>query len=234
MDRGSAVRRDFCLEAEGNVEKPESGYRKPERGTSDSFSAVHALAARRARVSQLDRGNPSRRGGLKPPSLVNGPAPAGPLVVCYFRNRAATRFSAPPATINSWAAGLSGGKGNDFPSMVRMDLPLSMVISGPTVVGVRSGDGRTQTKGEVVESLKARKQSAAPPAKFVTEAVEARREGDAVILTGRLVQQSERDGEAMTMRFSSVTPTLTCSEMDAGRSSLHTSRGFSAHASEPS
>ena len=38
------------------------------------------------------------------------------------RSRLATRFSVPPATINSWAAGLSGGKTNDFPSMVRMDL----------------------------------------------------------------------------------------------------------------
>src|SRR5204863_3609423 len=43
--------------------------------------------------------------------------------VCFPRSRLATRFSAPPATINSWAAGLSGGKANDSPSMVRIDLP---------------------------------------------------------------------------------------------------------------
>src|SRR4029077_2499937 len=40
----------------------------------------------------------------------------------FARRRDATRFSAPPVTINSCAAGLSGGKGNDFPSMVRIDL----------------------------------------------------------------------------------------------------------------
>ncbi len=43
--------------------------------------------------------------------------------ILFRAEPAATRFSAPPATINSWAAGLSGGKANDFPSMVRMDLP---------------------------------------------------------------------------------------------------------------
>jgi uncharacterized protein (TIGR02246 family) len=64
------------------------------------------------------------------------------------------------------------------------------------------GDGRTQTKTEVLESLKAREKSASPASKFVTEAVEARREGAAVILTGRLVQKSERGGQAMTMQFS--------------------------------
>ena len=40
----------------------------------------------------------------------------------FARRRDATSFSAPPTTINSWAAGLSGGKGNDFPSTVRIDL----------------------------------------------------------------------------------------------------------------
>src|SRR5437763_15949072 len=53
------------------------------------------------------------------------------------RSRAATRFSAPPATINSWAAGLSGGKANDFPSNVSTDFPKSMLISDATVVGAR-------------------------------------------------------------------------------------------------
>ena len=40
----------------------------------------------------------------------------------FARRREATKFSAPPATINSCAAGLSGGNGNDFPSTVRTDL----------------------------------------------------------------------------------------------------------------
>src|SRR6266852_3721273 len=41
----------------------------------------------------------------------------------FARSREATRFSAPPATINSCAAGLSAGKANDFPSMLSRDLP---------------------------------------------------------------------------------------------------------------
>src|ERR1700704_5841535 len=40
----------------------------------------------------------------------------------FVRSRLATRFSAPPVTINSCAAGLSGGKANDFPSTLRIDL----------------------------------------------------------------------------------------------------------------
>jgi hypothetical protein len=59
-------------------------------------------------------------GEVDPPLLGLPPQ----LQACAFaRSRVATRFSAPPATINSWAAGLSGGKANDFPSMVSMDLP---------------------------------------------------------------------------------------------------------------
>src|SRR5262249_16374680 len=42
----------------------------------------------------------------------------------FARRRDATSLSAPPTTINSCAAGLSGGKGNDFPSTVRIDLAL--------------------------------------------------------------------------------------------------------------
>src|SRR5439155_22991382 len=56
----------------------------------------------------------------------------------FARSREATSFSAPPATISSCAAGLSGGKENDFPSTLRIDLAESIVISGPTVVGARS------------------------------------------------------------------------------------------------
>jgi ketosteroid isomerase-like protein len=64
------------------------------------------------------------------------------------------------------------------------------------------GNGKTQDKAQVVESVKAREKSASPPTTFATEAVQARAEGDKVVLTGRLVQKSERDGEAMTMQFS--------------------------------
>jgi uncharacterized protein (TIGR02246 family) len=64
------------------------------------------------------------------------------------------------------------------------------------------GNGQTQSKAQVVESVKAREKSASPPTKFVTEAVQARIEGDTVVLTGHLVQKSERGGEATTMQFS--------------------------------
>jgi ketosteroid isomerase-like protein len=64
------------------------------------------------------------------------------------------------------------------------------------------GNGQTQSKAQVVESVKAREKSASPPTKFATEAVQARAEGDKVVLTGRLVQKSERGGQAMTMQFS--------------------------------
>ena len=64
------------------------------------------------------------------------------------------------------------------------------------------GNGRRQTKAEVLESVKARDNSAAPPSKFSTEEVEARIEGETVVLTGRLSQRSERRGEPMTMQFS--------------------------------
>jgi ketosteroid isomerase-like protein len=64
------------------------------------------------------------------------------------------------------------------------------------------GNGQTQTKAQVVESVKTREKSASPPSKFATEAVQARIQGDTVVLTGHLVQKSERGGEAMTMHFS--------------------------------
>ena len=59
---------------------------------------------------------------LLPPS--SGVRTANYAVFCDFaRSRLATRFSAPPATINFCAAGLSGGKANDLPSVVSTDLP---------------------------------------------------------------------------------------------------------------
>lgn len=64
------------------------------------------------------------------------------------------------------------------------------------------GNGQTQSKAQVLESMKSREKSASPPSKFATEAVQVRAEDDTVVLTGRLVQKSERGGEAMTMQFS--------------------------------
>jgi ketosteroid isomerase-like protein len=81
----------------------------------------------------------------------------------------------------------------DVPAMERI-LAHDFVITHP--------DGQTQTKAQVLEGLKMREKSAAPPSKFATEAVEARIEGDSIVLTGRLVQKSERGGELKTMQFS--------------------------------
>ncbi len=67
---------------------------------------------------------------------------------------------------------------------------------------ITHGDGQTQSKRQVLESLKAREKGALPASKFATEAVQARVDGDTVVLTGRLVQKSERGGQAMTMQFS--------------------------------
>ena len=64
------------------------------------------------------------------------------------------------------------------------------------------GDGRTENKTQVLESVKARGNSARPAPKFATEEVQARVEGDSVVLTGRLLQTSERDGETKIMRYS--------------------------------
>jgi ketosteroid isomerase-like protein len=64
------------------------------------------------------------------------------------------------------------------------------------------GNGHTESKAQVVEGAKARAKSALPPTKFATETVQARIEGDTVVLTGHLLQKSERGGEAMTMRCS--------------------------------
>jgi ketosteroid isomerase-like protein len=64
------------------------------------------------------------------------------------------------------------------------------------------GDGRTQNRTEVLESVKAHGSRGGGPApKFATEHVEARVEDDHVVLTGRLLQTSERNGETKTMRF---------------------------------
>jgi uncharacterized protein (TIGR02246 family) len=63
------------------------------------------------------------------------------------------------------------------------------------------GDGRTQSKAQILESLQAREKSGAPPSKFATEEVQARIDGDTVVLTGRLLQTSARGEETKTMRF---------------------------------
>jgi ketosteroid isomerase-like protein len=63
------------------------------------------------------------------------------------------------------------------------------------------GDGRTENKTQVLESVKAHA-NAGPASKFSTEEVHAQIDGDSVVLTGRLLQTSDRGGETKTMRFS--------------------------------
>jgi uncharacterized protein (TIGR02246 family) len=62
------------------------------------------------------------------------------------------------------------------------------------------GDGRTENKTQVLESVKA-PASAGPSSRFSTEDVQAQIDGDTVVLTGRLLQTSDRGGETKTMRF---------------------------------
>jgi uncharacterized protein (TIGR02246 family) len=64
------------------------------------------------------------------------------------------------------------------------------------------GDGRTENKTQVLETVKAHADKAKPAPKFATEEVQARVEGDSVVLTGRLVETIERGGESRAMRFS--------------------------------
>src|SRR5436190_24231370 len=74
MDRGPAIRRDFCLEAKRNViEKPDCGYRKPERGVGDfaQSSACSRVAMRRARVASLVGRDSVEPGAVAKPEIGN-------------------------------------------------------------------------------------------------------------------------------------------------------------------
>ena len=64
-------------------------------------------------------------------------------------------------------------------------------------------DGTVQTKADILSQLKSERDSGFPSPKLSTEDVESRVEGNSVILTGRFIQQIERDGQIrmMQMRF---------------------------------
>ncbi|MBC7911888.1 MAG: aspartyl protease family protein [Pyrinomonadaceae bacterium] len=62
-------------------------------------------------------------------------------------------------------------------------------------------NGSVQTKADVLAQLKSARDSSRPSPKFMTEEVQSRVEGDTVILTGRLIQQMERDGQTRTMQM---------------------------------
>ncbi len=62
-------------------------------------------------------------------------------------------------------------------------------------------NGSAQTKVDILAQLKAAQDAGRPSSKFSTEDVQSRVEGDTVILTGRFIQTTERDGQARTMQL---------------------------------
>jgi len=61
-------------------------------------------------------------------------------------------------------------------------------------------NGTIQTKAEILADLKAPRQSQGPSSTFSTEDVLSRVYGDTVVLLGRLIQRSERDGQTRLMQ----------------------------------
>jgi ketosteroid isomerase-like protein len=62
-------------------------------------------------------------------------------------------------------------------------------------------NGMVRTKADILTQLKAERDSGSPSPKFSTEDVQSRVEGESVILTGRFIQQTERDGQTRTMQM---------------------------------
>ena len=68
-------------------------------------------------------------------------------------------------------------------------------------------DGSTQTKAQIMASLKPTGQSTSPTMKFYTEGVETRVYGETVILTGRVVSEWQREGKTAGKQQSRYTDT---------------------------
>jgi CubicO group peptidase (beta-lactamase class C family) len=62
-------------------------------------------------------------------------------------------------------------------------------------------NGMVQTKADILAQLKAGRDSGLPAPKFSTEDVQSRVEGETVVLTGRVIQQMERDGQTRMMQM---------------------------------
>jgi len=62
-------------------------------------------------------------------------------------------------------------------------------------------NGSVQTKADILAQLKSAQNSGRPSPKFSTEGEQSRFEGDTVILTGRVIQTTERDGQTRTMQM---------------------------------
>lgn len=65
---------------------------------------------------------------------------------------------------------------------------------------ITHADGSVQTKTQIMEMLKSPRPAGGPAFTFSTEDVQARAYGDTVILTGRLMQRGERNGQQVTMQ----------------------------------
>lgn len=61
-------------------------------------------------------------------------------------------------------------------------------------------NGSVQTKADILAELRTARESSRPPATFSTEEVQSRVDGDTVILTGRVIIRSERNGQTATMQ----------------------------------
>ncbi|MDQ3118646.1 MAG: nuclear transport factor 2 family protein [Verrucomicrobiota bacterium] len=59
-------------------------------------------------------------------------------------------------------------------------------------------NGRIQTKAQIMAMLKRPRREGAPTTRFRTDEVQARSYGDTVILMGKVIEQSEREGKATT------------------------------------
>ena len=68
-------------------------------------------------------------------------------------------------------------------------------------------DGSTQTKAQIMASLKPASQTNSPTMKFYTEGVDTRVYGETVILTGRVVSEWQRDGKTVGKQQSRYTDT---------------------------
>ena len=62
-------------------------------------------------------------------------------------------------------------------------------------------DGAAQAKADILAQLKSEKNAGSPSPKLSTEDVQSRVEGDKVILTGRFIQQMERNGQSRMMQM---------------------------------
>lgn len=62
-------------------------------------------------------------------------------------------------------------------------------------------NGMTQTKADILAQLKFGRDAGSPSPKLSTADVQSRVEGETVILTGRFIQQMERDGQSRTMQM---------------------------------